>query len=78
VLREVECNHEREDDVKADICDGLFLKTHPLFSQDKQALQIIRYFDDAEVANALGSKAYKHNIGKCDSIIIFILLDYNF
>ena len=64
VLREVECNHEQEGDIKIDVCDGQFFKTHPIFSTEKQALQIIGYFDDAEVANALGSKAYKHNIGK--------------
>ena len=37
--------------------------THPLFSTDKQALQIVAYFDELEVANPLGSYISKHKLG---------------
>ena len=44
-----------------DFCDGTFFKTHPLFSNDPYALQIVGYYDDLEVVNPLGS--YKHKLG---------------
>lgn len=39
-----------------DICDGSFFKSHPLFSTEKQTLQIQMFYDDFEVANPLGPK----------------------
>ena len=48
----------------ADYCDGTVFWSHPLFSLDPQALQIIVYYDDCEVCNPLGSKAKKHKLGK--------------
>ena len=38
-----------------DFCDGSIFNEHPLFSTDPSALQIIAYYDDVEITNALGS-----------------------
>lgn len=52
------------DDLKLrDICDGSFFKTHPLFSTEKQTVQIQLFYDDFEVANPLGSKRGIHKLG---------------
>lgn len=55
--------HVRDDGLLSDFCDGELYKTHPLFSQDPHALQLILYFDEFEVCNPLGSRANKHKIG---------------
>ncbi|CAI5671395.1 unnamed protein product [Oreochromis niloticus] len=46
-----------------DINDGLYFQNHPLFSQQKYALQILLYYDDFETANPLGSKKGIHKLG---------------
>ena len=51
-----------------DFCDGEFFKQHPIFSHHKNALQIILYYDDIEVANPLGSRAGNHKLGKVNII----------
>lgn len=51
-----------------DFCDGQFFKDHLLFGSDKQALQIILYWDDVEVANPLGSYRGVHKLSLCDTI----------
>ena len=38
-------------------------KSHPLFSVNPYALQIIGYYDDLEVVNPLGSYVKKHKLG---------------
>lgn len=43
--------------------DGLYFQNHPLFSQQKYALQILLYYDDFETANPLGSKKGIHKLG---------------
>ena len=45
------------------MCDGSVFKTHPLFSTDKQSIQIIAYFDEVELCNPLGSSTKKHKLG---------------
>lgn len=45
------------------MCDGSVYKTHPLFSQDNSAIQIIAYFDEVELCNPLGSSTKKHKLG---------------
>ena len=47
-----------------DYCDGKLFRTHPLFSSDPTALQIMLYYDELEIANPLGCKAGKHKLGK--------------
>ncbi len=61
--------HERLDGKLEDLCDGTSHKTHPLFSKDKTALQILMYYDDLEVVNPIGSKATKHKLGEYCSIM---------
>lgn len=43
----------------ADFCDGSLFKGHPLFSIDRNAFQIVGYYDDLEVVNPLGSYVKK-------------------
>lgn len=43
--------------------DGNYVKSHPIFKDDKQALMIIVYYDDVEIANPLGSKCKVHKLG---------------
>ena len=51
------------NDCLGDFCDGSLYKSHPLFSLDPYALQIIGYYDDVEVVNPLGSYVEKHKLG---------------
>ena len=46
-----------------EMCDGSLLKTHPLFSTEKHTVQSQMFYDDAEVANPLGSKRGIHKLG---------------
>ena len=48
----------------ADVCDGELFKEHPIFSVNLEALQIISYYDEMQVANPLGSKAKNNKIGQ--------------
>lgn len=52
-----------EDGIFKDINDGSYFRNHPLFSQQKHALQIQLYYDDFETANPLGSKKGIHKLG---------------
>ena len=52
-----------------DFCDGELFHTHPLFSQNPNALQIIAYFDEVELCNPLGTHVKKHKLG----IVLFTL-----
>jgi len=45
-----------------DICDGQYIRTHPLFSRNPKALQIVLNTDDLEIVNPLGSHVKKHKI----------------
>lgn len=47
----------------ADVCDGELFKEHPIFKTTPQALQIIAYFDEMEMANPLGSRAAENKLG---------------
>ena len=55
--------HQRTDNVMEDFCDGKIYKDHPLFSQDKSALQIMLYYDEVELCNPLGSRVKVHKLG---------------
>ena len=45
-----------------DICDGDFVKNHPLFNSNPKALQVILSCDDLEIVNPLGSHVKKHKV----------------
>ena len=62
ILSEVLNPHQRQD-ILGDYCDGKHFRTHPLFSNDPHALQIIAYYDELEVANPLGSYDKVHKLG---------------
>ena len=64
MLREIRHPHESYDGVMRDFCDGEFVKTHPVLRRHRNALQILFYHDDIEVANPLGAKAGLHKLGK--------------
>lgn len=59
--------HQRQDHLLSDYCDGTYYKSHPLFSADHTALQLIVYYDDVETCNPLGSRAKTHKLGMVDS-----------
>ena len=46
-----------------DYCDGARFRSHPLFSEDQQALQIIAHYDEIELCNPLGSHVKRHKVG---------------
>lgn len=62
VLNDVKGGHKSQDNVLRDICDGYLVRDHPLFSQDKDALQIIFYLDEVNFVNPLGNKVSQHKI----------------
>ena len=51
------------------MCDGSVFRTHPLFSYDPSALQIIAFFDELELCNPLGTHVKKHKL----AIVLFSL-----
>ena len=54
VLAEVLQSHESCDENLRDICDGSYMKSHPLFSTSTHSLQIILYHDEFTTANPIG------------------------
>ena len=51
------------DNMMEDFCDGNLYKTHPIFSTDPLALQIIAYYDELELCNPLGTHVKQHKLG---------------
>ena len=47
-----------------DYCDGSNFQKHPLYSSEKNALQILLYYDEVEICNPLGTKVKQHKLGK--------------
>ena len=47
----------------SDFCDGTLYKTHPIFSTNPRALQIILYYDELELVNPIGCFVKRHKIG---------------
>ena len=54
---------QSSEDILGDFCDGTLFKTHPLFSTDPYALQIVAYYDEVETVNPIGSYVKKHKLG---------------
>ena len=52
--------HSRSDEFIADFCNAALFKEHPLFTNDKHALQIVAYYDEVETANCQGSTTGWH------------------
>lgn len=55
--------HKPKEGVYTDLRDGTYFKNSPLFSVEKDALQIQLFYDDFETANPLGSKKVVHKLG---------------
>ena len=51
----------------SDYCDGSSFAQHPLFSVEPQLLQVLLYYDDVEIYNALGTKVKRHKFGMLTS-----------
>ncbi|XP_058851954.1 uncharacterized protein LOC131699402 isoform X2 [Acipenser ruthenus] len=49
--------------VLSNMCDGHIFRSHPLFVEHQTGLQILLYYDEAEVDNPIGNKAGKHKLG---------------
>lgn len=64
VKEEISTFRPSSDGLLRDVCDGSFFKEHSVFLAYSDALQIILYYDDFEVANPLVAKAGKHKLGK--------------
>jgi len=62
IFSSVLSGHQSSDGKLKDICDGSYCGNHALFGTDKQALQIILYYDDFCPVNPLGHRANKYKI----------------
>ena len=51
------------DTLLRDLSDGTVYIAHPVFSKNRNALQIIAYYDEIELCNPLGSHAKFHKLG---------------
>lgn len=63
MLWEIDHPHDSQDGILRDVVDGEIYKSHPVFSLHKDAIQLLGYYDDLEIANPLGSKSKIHKIG---------------
>ena len=59
----------RRSGVLDDVCDGELYQSHPLFSVNPLALQIIMFYDELELCNPLGTHFKKHKL----SLFLFTL-----
>ena len=53
----------RDDNYLEDLCDGSVYKNHDVFSSSPEAIQIVCYYDEIEIANPLGAYVKKHKVG---------------
>ncbi len=63
VLQQIETQVPQTYGILTDFCDGNSYKSHPIFSVDPKALQIIAYFDELEICNPLGTHTKTHKLG---------------
>ena len=61
-------SHQSTGQMMLDICDGQYFRTHPLFSRNRKALQLIINNDDIEIVNPIGSHT------KNTSLVSFTIL----
>lgn len=67
------CGHQRKDDIVEDFCDSIHAKSHPLFGNNKTALQLMLFYDDLEVCNPIGSSRKKHKIGINMCVLLYAI-----
>ena len=70
--------HRRTDGLLADYCDGSDFQCHPLYSQEKNSLQVMIYYDDVEVSNPLGTKVKRHKLGIFVSSVLIKNISYTY
>ncbi len=58
----VSTSHYSESSMMKDVCDGMYIRTHPLFLKDPSALAIVLNHDDMEIVNPLGSRVKKNKL----------------
>lgn len=58
----------RTDGLLGDYCDGSDFQSHSLYSTQRNALQIMLYFDEVEVCNPLGTKVKRHKLGEVNRL----------
>ena len=56
-------SHKSSGGVLSDFCDGSLYQEHQILKDHPTALQIQLYYDEAEVANPLGSSSKIHKLG---------------
>ena len=61
--------HSQKNGLLGDYCDGSDFQKHPLYSREKNALQILLYYDEVEICNPLGTKIKLHKLGKCSTVL---------
>lgn len=66
--------HNGKTTALEDFCDGSLCRSHPLFSIDSSAIQLLVYYDDVEVTNPLGSAATVHKLGEITTVRIIIYM----
>ena len=68
--------HQRSDNILSDYCDSPKFKNHPLYGSKPNALQLILYFDEAELCNPLGTFRKKHKLGNYINNYVYIIYTY--
>jgi hypothetical protein len=58
----VKHSHASPDQFLADLCDGEYINSHPLFIRNPNALQLVLYNDDIEIVNPIGTHVKKHKL----------------
>lgn len=67
-------SHARTDGLLGDYCDGSDFHSHPLYSVQQNALQILLYYDELEVCNPLGTKVKRHKLGKMNYFLTMLVI----
>jgi len=62
VMSELSQCHESDDDFSYDVCDGEFVKSHPLYEGDRNFLQFMLYCDELELCNSIGAHTKIHKV----------------
>uniref|UniRef100_A0A1X7STL8 Uncharacterized protein n=1 Tax=Amphimedon queenslandica TaxID=400682 RepID=A0A1X7STL8_AMPQE len=73
IVDEIVQTHSHTDGFIADYCDGDLFRSHNLFCEKPNSLQIILYFDEIEVCNPLGAHSCLQKLGKTFDIIIIMV-----
>ena len=76
ILYEMLNPHNAGNEHYSDFCNGSHFKTHPLFSADPYALQVVGYYDELEIVNPIGSYVKKQKLGCCFFVLANVRPQY--